>query len=109
MPIIKAIKVINNDSPKNWSIRATFSAPKTFLTPTSEDLFDDRAVDKFMKLIQAINKMNAAMEANTYKYVLLAGGVTFEVTTSLKWISLTGMRNCFLSLPMRFKSSPPYF
>src|ERR1700753_903096 len=63
----KAIKVINMDSPKNWRIRALFSAPNTFLTPTSAERLDERAVDKFIKLIQAISKVNMAMDPSTYK------------------------------------------
>src|SRR5437868_14871664 len=60
---MKAISDINMDSPRNCRTSEFFSAPSTFLTPTSADRFEERAVERFMKLIQAINKVNTAIEA----------------------------------------------
>ena len=52
-----AIKV---DSVKNCPISAFFSEPKTLRIPTYFALPEDLAVVRFMKLIQAINKINSA-------------------------------------------------
>jgi len=41
-------------------------APKTFRKPTSVDRFADRAVDKLMKLMQAIIKIRIATAAKIY-------------------------------------------
>src|SRR6476620_7037439 len=63
----KAIKLISNDSPRNCLIRELFSAPNTLRIPTSPERFEDLAVERFMKLIQAISKVNRAIEARIYK------------------------------------------
>src|SRR3990170_7382313 len=42
-----------NDSLKNWEINCHFADPTALRTPTSFALFSDRAVLKFIKLIQA--------------------------------------------------------
>src|SRR5690349_6827188 len=65
----KAINAITIDSPRNCLISDCLSAPNTFLTPTSAERLEDLAVDKFMKLIHAINKVNNATEPKMYKYV----------------------------------------
>src|SRR5215813_10762234 len=65
--IAKAIKLISNDSPRNCLMREDFSAPNTFRIPTSAERLDERAVDKFMKLMHAISKVNKAIEARMYK------------------------------------------
>ena len=57
------IMAINTDSPKNCFSREDRSAPNTFRTPTSAARFEELAVDKFMKLMQAINKVSSATEA----------------------------------------------
>jgi len=57
----KEIKLNRKDSPKNWKINFVLVAPTTFLTPTSFALFIDRAVDKLIKLMQAINNIKNAM------------------------------------------------
>ncbi len=62
-----AMKLIKTDSPRNWLINEPFSAPNTFLMPTSALRFEDRAVLRFMKLMQAISNVNSAMEASIYK------------------------------------------
>src|SRR4051794_18904128 len=48
-------------SHKNWRIREVLSAPNTFLTPISTALFEERAVERFMKLTQAIRMVTRAM------------------------------------------------
>ena len=50
------------DSPKNCLNKAFFWAPITLRTPTSAALFAELAVDKFMKLIQAINNVSSAID-----------------------------------------------
>src|SRR5436190_11876344 len=63
----KAIKLMKTDSPRNWRTREPFSAPSTLRIPTSALRLDERAVERFMKLIQAISKVNKAMDASIYK------------------------------------------
>jgi hypothetical protein len=62
-----AIMLINRDSPRNCVISERFCAPSTLRMPTSAERFEERAVDKFMKLMHAINKVNNAIEARIYK------------------------------------------
>jgi hypothetical protein len=59
---------INVDSVRNCWIRVLFSVPSTFRMPTSFARFAERAVDKFMKLIQAINKIKIAATEKMYTY-----------------------------------------
>src|SRR5215831_12077506 len=59
----KAIIDIRTDSPRNCRINELFSAPSTLRTPTSAARLLERAVDKFIKLMQAINKVNIAIDA----------------------------------------------
>ena len=65
--IKKAMRLIMSDSPRNCDIRDFFSAPNTFLIPTSAERLDERAVERFMKLIHAINNVNNAIEESIYK------------------------------------------
>ena len=64
MEIANAIKLIKMDSVKNCCTRPILSEPSTFLTPTSLARFDERAVDRFIKFTQAINKIKNAMPEN---------------------------------------------
>ncbi len=59
-------KVSNIDSPRYCKISDPLRAPTTFLMPTSFILPDAFAVDKFMKLIQAIIKINNAIIENNF-------------------------------------------
>src|SRR5688500_14271680 len=93
---IKAIKLINTDSPINCLIKECFSAPRTFLMPTSEERFDERAVDKFIKLIQASRRANKAMEPKIYNEARLPTAEMLLFNPEYRCISFTGMRNCFL-------------
>ena len=61
-PPIKASKI---DSPINWTTRDRFCAPTHLRIPTSFALFSLRAVVRFIKLIQAMRRMNAAMIAKS--------------------------------------------
>ena len=61
-----AIKLCTRDSVKNCTISIFREAPVTFRTPTSFALFPDRAVDKFIKLIPAINITRMAIPIKTY-------------------------------------------
>jgi len=49
------------DSVKNWPINCIRKDPKTFRTPTSLARPADRAVERLMKLMQAIITINRAM------------------------------------------------
>src|SRR5215207_4212888 len=92
----KAITLIKTDSPINCFTKEFFSAPRTFRIPTSAERFDERAVDKFMKLIQASRRVNKAMEPRIYKEAVLP---TAEILLSIpEWRckSFKGTRNCFL-------------
>ena len=62
---IRAINAMRIDSLKNCRIRSVLRAPTTFLIPISFARFADRAVDRFIKLIHANNKMPNATIANT--------------------------------------------
>ena len=66
-----AMNDINMASPRNCLSREVFCAPRTFLTPTSAALLAEFAVDRFMKLIQAINNVSKAMEPRINNRVLL--------------------------------------
>src|SRR6266487_301166 len=81
---IKAIKLISTDSPRNCATKDFFSAPSTLRIPTSDERLEERAVERFMKLIHAINKVNIAMEARMYKYVTLPPCVILPFTSSFK-------------------------
>ncbi|MNY78501.1 hypothetical protein D3C86_2187690 [compost metagenome] len=48
------------DSVRNCHTSSIFSEPITFLTPTSRARFEEPAVDKFMKLMQAISSIMMA-------------------------------------------------
>src|SRR4051794_22215476 len=67
-PIIAAISANRSDSPINCATSVLLPAPSTFLTPTSLARFSLRAVERFMKLMQAINKMIQAMIENILTY-----------------------------------------
>ena len=57
---IMEIKLIKKDSVINWAISAFFSEPKVLRIPTSLALSDERAVDRFIKLTPAMNKIKKA-------------------------------------------------
>ena len=50
------------DSVRNCAIRLFLKEPNTFLTPTSFARLDERAVERFIKLTQAINKIRIAIK-----------------------------------------------
>ena len=59
-----AIPVSNIDSPMNWTISWLRCAPTTLRTPTSRARCVDRAVVRFMKLMQAMINTNNAIAEN---------------------------------------------
>src|SRR5688500_13545542 len=59
---------VTRDSLMYWKIREPRWAPIDFFMPISFALRDALAVDKFMKLIQAIIKINTAMTENSRTY-----------------------------------------
>ena len=62
----KEIITITRDSTMNWIIMLSWLAPETFLMPISFPLKDALAVARFIKLMQAISRINMAMETNMY-------------------------------------------
>src|SRR6185312_7485348 len=56
--ITVAMKVTITDSDRNCAIKNLRGEPNTLRTPTSRARFDERAVERFMKLTQAISRMN---------------------------------------------------
>src|SRR5688572_12814486 len=92
----RAIKLSRTDSPMNCFIKDCFSAPKTFLMPTSEERLDERAVDKFMKLMQASRRVNKAIEPKIYSEARLPTAEMLLFNPEYRCISFTGIRNCFL-------------
>src|SRR5678815_3168252 len=67
---IREMKHMMSDSPRNCFINDDLPAPITFLTPTSRARFSDRAVERFIKLMQAMNKMKMAIDASIYRYLI---------------------------------------
>ena len=61
-----AKKAKSNASPKNCAIRLLRVEPTTFLNPTSFARLADFAVDRFMKLIHAITRINTAIAPNNH-------------------------------------------
>ncbi len=58
------IKVSNSDSPKNCRMSWGYVAPMVFFRPISFERFTALAVDRFMKLKQAITRMKRAIRKN---------------------------------------------
>ena len=54
------------DSVRNWVISKDLLEPTTFRIPTSLDLVVERAVARFMKLIQAMIRIRMAITENIY-------------------------------------------
>ncbi len=59
-----AIKVSKTASPINCCIKTPRTAPTTLRTPISLARFTDRAVVKFIKLIQAMSRIKTATMLN---------------------------------------------
>ena len=59
-------RVIKVDSLRYCHTKELFSAPTAFLMPTSLALREALAVDRFMKLMQAIINMKTAMAENSH-------------------------------------------
>src|SRR5450432_370037 len=64
----REIITITVDSERNCSTRFLRVVPKTFRIPTSRARLADRAVVRFIKLIQAIRRIKAATAENIYTY-----------------------------------------
>src|SRR6202795_695942 len=64
--IAAAARDIRMDSIRNCHIRLRGLTPNTFRTPISFALSRERAVDRFIKLIQAISTMKTAIQENKY-------------------------------------------
>ena len=61
---ITAMLLSKIDSPRNCRINALRRAPEALRTPTSRARRADRAVARFIKLMQAINRMKKATAPN---------------------------------------------
>ena len=59
------------DSKKNCTISCFLSDPNVLRMPTSLALFSERAVERFMKLTQAINNMMMAIMVNILTYSIM--------------------------------------
>ena len=66
----KAINEITKDSLKNCPINSPRPEPMALRTPTSFALFSERAVLKFMKLMQAINKTMSPKMPKSFTYLI---------------------------------------
>ncbi len=71
IPMSHAININTSVSLKNCLTRSERLAPTVFLIPTSLVRVEDWAVDKFMKFMQAINKMKNAIAENVYTKIIL--------------------------------------
>src|SRR5580658_3779855 len=56
-----ATAVTNIDSVRNWATRYLRGEPSTLRTPTSRARLADRAVERFIKLTQAMSRTKRAM------------------------------------------------
>src|SRR5215218_2949877 len=65
--MIKDMKESRMASHRNCLTSEVFSAPNTFRTPISIALFEERAVERFIKLTQAISKVTMAIDMRMYK------------------------------------------
>ena len=73
------------DSKKNCRISCLLPEPSVFLTPTSFALFSERAVERFMKLTQAINNNdqgNDGKESHIFDHATCILSI-FEITVNL--------------------------
>src|SRR5215831_5540323 len=68
---MEAIRLIRIDSVRNCLTRLLRSEPRTFRTPTSFARLEERAVERFIKLTQAMSKMKIAMAEKMYTYWIL--------------------------------------
>src|SRR5580704_14339061 len=68
MAITNDRKQATKDSVRNCVIRLFFRPPNTFLTPTSFARLAEDAVERFMKLMQASNKIKMAIAEKIYTY-----------------------------------------
>jgi hypothetical protein len=64
----KAMAEMRIDSPRNCLMSCERLAPMTFRNPTSLERFMERAVARFMKLIHAMNNINAAISVKKITY-----------------------------------------
>ena len=65
---------MSRDSPRNCLANCPRWAPSDLRTPTSRIRCEALAVDRFMKLKQAISRMNNAVMLNMYTLFMLPGG-----------------------------------
>ncbi len=86
-------KLRSTDSPRNWVISPPLLAPTTFRMPTSFALFSLRAVLRFIKLIQAISRIKAAMMAESFTNSILPPSSTAPLKLEYKRQRLIGYKN----------------
>src|SRR3569833_2307114 len=88
-------RVTKVDSVRNCAIKLPRADPNTFLTPTSLARFEERAVDRFIKLTQAINKIITAIKEKIYTYSLLPPLSSSYSLVDLWWIFNIGVSSAF--------------
>src|SRR4051812_20538421 len=69
--ITVAVSVTITDSARNWAIKYLLLEPNTLRTPTSRARLAERAVERFMKLMQASINIKTAITENIYTYSTL--------------------------------------
>src|SRR4030095_16253954 len=75
---------ISVDSVRNWNMRNFLSVPSTLRIPTSLARLAERAVVRFMKLMQAINRINKATAEKIYTYWILPLGLSSKERSEYK-------------------------
>ena len=91
-PNARDIKLNSMDSLKNCCISSFLLDPTTFLTPTSLARIEDLAVERFMKLMQAISSMMILITEKMTMYVRLPLASNSPFRSEFRWISVIGCR-----------------
>ena len=75
-------------SPINCFINTMRNAPITFLTPTSFARLTDRAVARFIKLMQAISKIKTAIMVKRRTYSILPPSILPSLNVECRYFSV---------------------
>src|SRR5437870_2024619 len=87
---MQEIVVSKTDSPINCNTRLLRNAPNTLRKPTSFERPTARIVERFIKLMQAIKRINIAIERKIYTTVL-SPCLTLSKVTLSKYTSFKGV------------------
>src|ERR1017187_1118762 len=96
MAITNDRKQAIKDSTRNWAIRLFLRPPNTFLTPTSFARLAEDAVERFIKLMQAINKIKMAIAKKIYTSWILPLIPSSSAKWEYKCMSVRGIRLHFI-------------